>query len=435
MDKDKVKILIETELRLHKKSEKTIQIYSRWIVRMSAFYNREPKLISLEEIIEFAHYLINKEHSSGYSLHTFGNAINFYYNIVLKKEYEIKRIPRLERSNPTPDILTREELLRLFKAIDNLKHKVLLKTIYSAGLDLSEVLRIRLTDIDSKNGTLSIRDLKDKVVRKTPLSLVLLKELREYYKIYVPQKLLFESFNEGVKYSQSSVRSILNKAIIKTGISKNISVKNLKYTYVRHVTEEGIPLSVVLNNIGISSSRSLEYYNNFCHYNEPKLRFSPLDRLVLEEIRLEFDTSDLEKLLMSITNPMEKDYLLEGISCFRIGALRAGIVFVWAAAIRAIQLLCLKKSFKEINFILSTIYPKAKEIKSIDDFQFIKDEYTIELSQKLGFYDKNEKSELINSCLGLRNKCGHPNNYKPDEKKVAAYIEDVINLIYKKHFA
>ena len=88
-----------------------------------------------------------------------------------------------------------------------------------------------------------------------------------------------------------------------------------------------------------------------------------------------------------------------------------------------------------VNSELKFIDRGAKEIKNIDSFQFVKDEKIIHLSQRIGLFDKFEKNILIENCLSLRNKCGHPSNYKPEIQKVKAFVEDIINLIYKKNIA
>ena len=68
----------------------------------------------------------------------------------------------------------------------------------------------------------------------------------------------------------------------------------------------------------------------------------------------------------------------------------------------------------------------------IDSFEYIKDETTIHLSERIGLFSKFEKNELINNCLGLRNKCGHPSSYKPEIQRVKSFVEEVLNMIYKK---
>jgi len=92
--------------------------------------------------------------------------------------------------------------------------------------------------------------------------------------------------------------------------------------------------------------------------------------------------------------------------------------------------MCLTESLGFINTELKKIYAKAKDIKVIDDFGYIKDEYLLELACKLKQIDKTTKEELKNTCLDLRNKCGHPGKYKPKGQKIKAFVEDIIGMLY-----
>ena len=84
-----------------------------------------------------------------------------------------------------------------------------------------------------------------------------------------------------------------------------------------------------------------------------------------------------------------------------------------------------------VNSELKKIYPKAKDIKVIDDFEYIKDEFLLDLACNIKVLDKTIKEELKNTCLDLRNKCSHPGNYKPKGQKIKAYVEDIIGMLYE----
>ena len=140
----------------------------------------------------------------------------------------------------------------------------------------------------------------------------------------------------------------------------------------------------------------------------------------------------MEYILSKVIDKEERDYLEEGLKCFKANALRAGVIFLWNASIYKIQKMCLTQSLGFINTELKKIYPKAKEIKVIEDFGYIKDEYLLELACRLKVLDKTKKEELKNTCLDLRNKCGHPGNYKPKGQKIKAFVEDIIGMLYEK---
>lgn len=92
-----------------------------------------------------------------------------------------------------------------------------------------------------------------------------------------------------------------------------------------------------------------------------------------------------------------------------------------------------KSNLKIINEELKNLDNSNKKIKKADSFQHFKDEAVLHLTEKLGIFDKQEKEELIKVCLGLRNKCGHPTNFKPEIHRIKSFVENVINIVYGKY--
>jgi hypothetical protein len=131
-----------------------------------------------------------------------------------------------------------------------------------------------------------------------------------------------------------------------------------------------------------------------------------------------------------VTDREEKDYLLEGLKCFKANALRAGVIFLWSAAAYKIQKKCMNKGVTFINTELQIINKGAKKITVLEDFEYVKDSNLLDLACRLKIIDKHKKDELKNTCLDLRNKCGHPGNYKPKEQKIKAFVEDIIGMLY-----
>lgn len=141
------------------------------------------------------------------------------------------------------------------------------------------------------------------------------------------------------------------------------------------------------------------------------------------------DIATLENLISKVSNQDEREYLSEALLCLRVGALRATVVFVWAAAIRNIQSKCLAKGKKLMPALLKHD-PKARTVKTIDDFAYIKDVTVLLACQDLGIFDKSQR-EVVEEALRLRNRCGHPAKYTPKEKKVSSYIEDMVSVVFK----
>lgn len=243
--------------------------------------------------------------------------------------------------------------------------------------------------------------------------------------------LIFGQNDKNKKYTSSSIRNIFKRTINEMDLNPSFTLRIFKYSYIKHLNQLGIPLIKILNYLKIDHYDSHVQYSKLIH-EEFTINFTPYDKLITESIKNEnFD--DLESLVFDIKDIDEIDYLMEGIDCFRNGVLRAGVIFIWSAAIRNIrQQIINKTTLNHINEELSSIDPRAKKIKTIDSFEYIKDETVIHLCERIGLFSKFEKNELINNCLGLRNKCGHPSSYKPENQKVKSFVEEILNMIYKK---
>jgi site-specific recombinase XerD len=166
------------------------------------------------------------------------NAVKFYFKNVLGKELETTHVQRPRKEKKLPEVFSEEEVALLLKQPENLKHKTILYTIYSAGLRRSEVLNLKIHDIDSQRNCIVIREGKGKKDRITLLSMKNLLLLREYYKVYRPKIYLFEGITGG-KYSVTSLRKFFYRALKESGIKKKASLHTL-----RHYVESEIMESV-----------------------------------------------------------------------------------------------------------------------------------------------------------------------------------------------
>ncbi|WP_298288764.1 tyrosine-type recombinase/integrase [uncultured Lutibacter sp.] len=411
----------------------TKKAYKNWLIKLHNYYpNKKLSQITFQEIEKYIKQLITRKKGTYDTIRQLTYACNFLYNDILNKNYKFYKIklPSLDRKEK--DYLTQEEILILLDYIQNKKHKAIIATIYSCYLELNELLNLKLKDINSKKGILKVYSNSTNSSRDCILSDSLLEIFKEYYNSLVtkPQLYLFEGQKVGAKYSGTSLRKFLNKYVTECEIQKDITPTSLRMSGIKHLTELGTPLYTILKSLGMNDLKTYENYNKFCYENY-KISFSPLDKIIVKPKLNDFELFDIENLVFKVKDKELKNYLKEAIACLRVGALKAGVIFIWTAGIRLIQYRIIENyQLKEINKELKTIYPKAKDIKTINDFSFIKDDFTIQLSSRLGLYDKNQKNELINSCLGLRNKCGHPSNYNPQPNKVKSYIEDMMEMIF-----
>lgn len=196
------------------------------------------------------------------TLHSRINALKFYYEQVLGREKFFLEIPRPIKHQQLPNVLGEREITRLFNALANKKHKAILFTAYSAGLRVSEVVSLKLSDIDSDRMQLFIEKAKGKKDRYVSLSPVLLDVLRNYIKVINPRPrvYLFEGQAPGTAYSDRSAQKIFQIAREKAGIRKNITFHSLRHSFATHILEKGIDIRYIKDILGHFDIKTTERY-------------------------------------------------------------------------------------------------------------------------------------------------------------------------------
>ncbi len=165
-------------------------------------------------------------------------------------------------------------------ATENLKHKAILMTIYSAGLRISEAINLKIKDIDSQRMQIRVEQGKGKKDRYTLLGTKTLEILRKYFLQYKPKVWLFEGAN-GEQYSASSIKSILRKSVNKVGLRKHITVHTLRHSFATHLLENGTDLRYIQNLLGHESSKTTEIYTHITTKGFDQIK-SPLDKLEIK---------------------------------------------------------------------------------------------------------------------------------------------------------
>lgn len=244
---------------------------------LSHFSDRDIDNLSKSEIQEYLFNQIEKGLSPSLQ-NQYINAIKFYYEKVLGRRKEIYDLPRPRREHKLPAVLSEEEIILIFNQVSNLKHKAILYLIYSSGIRVSELVNLKITDIDSNRNLILIRNSKGKKDRTTLLSQALLKLLREYYQNYKPKEYLFEG-QKGGKYSTRSVQNILKMALSKSGIRKHATIHTLRHSFATHLLERGTDLRYIQELLGHSNSKTTEIYTHITKRGLDKI-VSPLDNLI-----------------------------------------------------------------------------------------------------------------------------------------------------------
>jgi site-specific recombinase XerD len=179
-------------MELKNYSPRTIEAYVAHMKAFTRLFKKSPAEMGEEEVRQYLHYLRTVKKVSTSNINIAYSALKFFYVEVLHRDWHVEKIPRPKKEKRLPIVLAPSEIRRLLEATDNLKYRVILMTIYSAGLRISEAAHLKITDIDSKRMVIRVEQGKGKRDRYTLLSPALLESLRHYYKAYRPRIWLFE---------------------------------------------------------------------------------------------------------------------------------------------------------------------------------------------------------------------------------------------------
>ena len=268
---------IET-LQLKAYSENTIKTYRNEFAQLLyVLKNNNVNELDALRLRSYFLYCINILKLSENTLHSRINAIKFYFEQVLKREKFFFEIPRPKKPSILPKVISTKDIKRLFEVTINLKHNTMLKLCYGMGLRLSEIINIKITDIDSANMQVLIEKSKGKKDRYVNLPESILKQLRDYYIEYKPKKYLFEG-QYGDQYSSRSVQKVFTDALKKAKINKVIGIHGLRHSFATHLLESGTDIRFIQEILGHNDMKTTLRYTHVSQKNIRNIK-SPLDTL------------------------------------------------------------------------------------------------------------------------------------------------------------
>lgn len=268
---------LERELAIRKYSRKTSKsylIYNRTLL----FYTwKSADDINNEDIRDFLHHLASERKAAGATLNVATNAFRFFFGKVLGKDH-VFGIPRAHRARRLPNVLSRAEVKRILESPRNLKHRAILTLLYSAGLRLGEVVRLRLENLHFDRGLIYIRDAKGSKDRYSLFGQAAQRLMRTYLDVSRPDGFLFGGQRPGSHLSERSVQHIFERAARQAGVKKGASVHSLRHSFATHLHESGVDIRYIQKLLGHASSRTTEIYT---HVSQRELRHirNPLDDL------------------------------------------------------------------------------------------------------------------------------------------------------------
>jgi integrase/recombinase XerD len=261
-------------------SAATVRNYVSQFQQFLTYHNNVlPEDLEDKHIADYMHYLIMQKKSSSATQNQAINAIKFYFEKVKGEQRKFFALERPLKEQRLPTVMSEEEVVLLLRACENLKHKAMLYLIYAAGLRRSELINLRIQDIDLQRTLINIRGGKGKKDRITLLSEKVKELLSKYFADYQPKKWVFEGA-KGERYSATSLQKVFHQALRRSGIVKDVTLHTLRHSFATHLLENGTDIRYIQVLLGHGSSKTTEIYAHVTRKGFEKIR-SPLDNLDL----------------------------------------------------------------------------------------------------------------------------------------------------------
>ncbi len=221
---------------------RTIQTYQQCVERFFRKSGKEPLSLHKQDIKDFLDILINKG-APGNTLNVYLNALKFFYEEILHRRLTIN-LRYSKVSKRLPDFLTKEETINLISSIKNPKHSLMIRLLYSSGLRVGELLNLKISNLNIKEGYGWVRNGKGGKDRPFIIAHSLQEELHQYTTGKLPESWLFTGWNNS-PYDDSSIREILKKAVKNAKLSKKVHPHMLRHSFATHLIQNGYsPLEV-----------------------------------------------------------------------------------------------------------------------------------------------------------------------------------------------
>ena len=274
---------LEYEMKLAGMSVASQENYRGQVRRFLEACDKPIDTLTHDDVRQFLYHLRYERQLSIGSVNYYHTCIKFFYECVLEKPWNQRKIPRLRGYHTVPTLLSRQEVRRILDACESIEQKTILTTIYASGLRNGEACRLQVQDILSPTMQIFVRESKRNRQRYTILASDNLELLRRYwYEAGRPPHWLFPGKQSGHHLSVKTVRKYLERACAKVGIQKKITVHTLRHCFATHFLEDGHSLLSLSRLLGHSSLSSTSRYVALAQPDKMGLR-SPLDGLEEEE--------------------------------------------------------------------------------------------------------------------------------------------------------
>lgn len=252
--------------------------YVHSISGLAKFYMTSPEHLGFEDIRDYQLYLINERRFSAESVNLFVSAVKFLYSVTLEMPWPEGTMTRMRVPKRLPVILSPEEVSLFFDCIPTLRYRVAVMVAYGAGLRVSEVVSLKVSDIDSKRMVLRVEQGKWKKDRYTLLSPRLVEVLRFWYRSTRPEDWLFPASLGGRHLSAATLQRACRDATLQARLTKKVTPHTLRHSFATHLLENGTDIRVIQALLGHTRIETTVRYTHVSPLLISQIH-SPLDRL------------------------------------------------------------------------------------------------------------------------------------------------------------
>ncbi len=275
------------DLQLAGLSERTQEAYLRAMRQLAARFGQSPDRLTEAQVRDYFLYLKNDKKFSPSALKIAHSGIKFFYSHTVVRDWATLLKLRVPRHKSLPDVLTIDEVRRLWDAVRTPHNKAYVWTVYSLGLRLQEGLALQIGDIDSSRMLVHVHRGKGAKDRYVPLPVRTLAILREYWATHRNPKLLFPATGRDHRQAamatrpmgKASVQGAVRRVVLQLGFRKSIHVHTLRHSYATHLLEAGVNLRIIQQYLGHSSLQTTMVYLHLTSQGQEQAR-AAIERLM-----------------------------------------------------------------------------------------------------------------------------------------------------------
>ncbi len=276
----KLRQIMVDSMRVRGYAAKTIAVYTSCVRRCSYYFMKSPVDLSKSEIERFI-LSLRDEGKSDSTITIYYVALKYFYSMLDLGE-KMPRISLSRRRRLLPEIMSKEEVFRLIESCSSLKYRTVFSIIYSAGLRVSEVANLRVTDIDYIRKVIFIREGKYKKSRYTILAEGVIPLLRNYVSVFRPTDYLFQGKDPTTKISTDCIQRAFHRVIADGNIHKKVHVHTLRHCFATHLLENGTNIFYIMRLLGHSCIQTTMIYLHMEAVSNFNI-VSPIDSVLLCE--------------------------------------------------------------------------------------------------------------------------------------------------------